>query len=67
MGTAYANYLNFWKTQVGATASNINELFAGTATCDQFGCWGLDESSMQSFTPLSSAPYKWQAAQNYIQ
>jgi hypothetical protein len=62
MGTAYTNYLQNWKTNGG----QLIMLFDDIGAYGQFGEWGALESIMQTTTPLSSAPPKWQAIQNFI-
>jgi hypothetical protein len=65
MGTAYTNYLNYWASNVGTGFSNINNLYDDMSTIGSGGAWGLLESPMQAISPVTSAPYKWQAAYNY--
>ena len=67
MGTAYSNYLNFWQTNVGGTSANVNNIFNDIYPVSSYGVWGLLESVMQTITPLTSAPPKYQAAMRYIQ
>jgi hypothetical protein len=67
MGTAYSSYLNFWQTNVGGTAANVNNIFNDIYPVSSYGVWGLLESVMQSVSPLTSAPPKYQAAMKYIQ
>jgi hypothetical protein len=67
MGTAYTSYLNYWQSKAGGTSQNINNLYNDVDTISTFGAWGLMESVMQSFDPLTSSPAKYQAAVNYIQ
>jgi hypothetical protein len=62
MGTAYTNYLQQWKTNGGQLIMLFNDIGA----YGQFGEWGALESIMQTISPLSSAPPKWQAIQNFI-
>jgi hypothetical protein len=66
MATAYTNYLNYWKTNVGATSANIFNVYTDVDTISVFGAWGTLESVMQPISPLSSAPPKFQGIQNYI-
>jgi hypothetical protein len=66
MGTAYTTYLNYWKTNVGGTSANIQNLFNDIYPISQYGAWGALEDVMQTISPLSSAPAKFQAIQNYI-
>jgi hypothetical protein len=62
MGTAYTTYLQQWKTNGGQLFMHFNDVGSYT----RYGEWGLLESSMQTTSPLSSAPPKWQAVQNFI-
>lgn len=62
MGAAYATYLQKWKSNGG----QLFTVFEDIAPYSQFGEWGLLESIMQTTSPLSSAPPKWQAVQNFI-
>jgi hypothetical protein len=66
MGAAYTNYLNYWKTNVGSSSTNIFNVYTDVDTISVFGAWGTLESVMQPISPLSSAPAKYQAIQNYI-
>jgi hypothetical protein len=66
MGAAYTRYLTYWKSNVGSTAANINNLFNDVVPLSTFGAWGLLESVMQSVNPLSSSPPKYQATINYL-
>jgi len=62
MGAAYSSYLQQWKANGGELFMH----FANVSTYSQYGEWGALESVMQPTTPLSSAPPKWQAIQNFI-
>jgi hypothetical protein len=62
MGTAYTNYLQTWKANGGQLIMLFNDIGA----YGQFGEWGALESIMQTTRPLTSAPPKWQAIQNFI-
>ena len=62
MGAAYTTYYQQWK----ANGGTLMMVFADIAPYSQYGEWGTLESLMQTFNPLSSAPPKWQAAQNFI-
>ena len=66
MGSAYTTYLNYWAATVGATSANINNLYNDVAQIGQYGAWGALEGVMQTFTPLNSAPAKFQGIQNFI-
>jgi hypothetical protein len=62
MGAAYTTYYQQWK----ANGGTLMIVFSDIATYGQYGEWGMLESLMQTFNPVSSAPPKWQAAQNFI-
>lgn len=62
MGTAYTTYLDDWKSSGGTLFMHFNDSYPPS----QYGMWGLLESIMQTTQPLSSAPPKWQAVQNFI-
>jgi hypothetical protein len=62
MGTAYTTYYQQWK----ANGGQLLNVFAGITPYSQYGEWGALESVMQTTNPLSSAPPKWQAIQNFI-
>lgn len=62
MGSAYTTYLQEWKKNGGT----LFMLFNDVSTYSQYGEWGALESVMQTTTPLSSAPPKWQAIQNFM-
>jgi hypothetical protein len=62
MNTAYTAYLQGWKANGGQMIALFNDI----STFGQYGEWGALESIMQTTTPLSSAPAKWQAIQNFI-
>jgi hypothetical protein len=62
MGAAYTTYLNQWKANGGQLFMN----FTDTSNYNQYGEWGALESFMQTTSPLSSAPPKWQALLNFI-
>jgi len=62
MGAAYTTYLNDWKASGGTLFMHFNDSYPPS----QYGMWGLLESIMQTTQPLSSAPPKWQAVQNFI-
>lgn len=65
MGTATFNYLNFWKTTVGATSANVFNYFNDITGISNTSAFGAMESVMQPISPLSSAPPKYQAVQDY--
>ena len=62
MGQAYARYFQQWKTGGGQLFMYYNDVGVES----KYGSWGALESIMQTTTPLSSAPPKWQAIQNFI-
>ncbi len=62
MGSAYTSYLQSWK----ANGGELFVLFADMGAYTQYGEWGLLESLMQATSPLSAAPPKWQAVQNFV-
>ena len=62
MGAAYTGFLNQWKSSGGQVLILFNDASAST----QYGSWGAIESLMQTTSPLSAAPPKWQAIQNFI-
>jgi hypothetical protein len=67
MGTAYTTYLNYWQSKAGSSSQNINNLYNDFDPISGYGAWGLMETVMQSFEPLTAAPAKYQAAINYLQ
>jgi hypothetical protein len=62
MGTAYTTYLQQWKQSGGQLFMHYNDV----GSPGFYGEWGLLESIMQTTIPLSSAPPKWQAIQNFV-
>lgn len=62
MQAAYQAYLEGWK----AAGGQLFVHFSDISGYGQFGEWGALESIMQTTTPLSGAPPKWQALQNFI-
>jgi hypothetical protein len=62
MGTVYTNFLNQWK----ANGGDLVVMYADISTPSQYGEWGALESVMDTVYPLTAAPPKWQAIQNYI-
>lgn len=65
MGATYTTYLNYWASAVGATLANINHLYND---CGAYSTtyWGEIESVMQTLSPLTSAPQRFQAVHLYI-
>ena len=62
MTAAYAAYLSAWKSSGGTLFMHFNDV----GSADQYGAWGALESLMQPTTPLSDAPPKWRAIQEFI-
>jgi len=62
MQAAYAQYLQGWKAAGGQTFVHFNDI----SPYSQYGEWGALQSIMQTTSPLTSAPPKWQALQNFI-
>jgi hypothetical protein len=62
MKDAYARAHSDWK----ANGGQMYVHFASIAAPGQYGEWGALESLLDTITPLSSAPPKWQAIQNFI-
>jgi hypothetical protein len=62
MQAAYETYLKGWKSNGGQLFMHFNDIY----TPSQYGVWGGLESIMQTTSPLSSAPPKWQAIQDFI-
>ncbi len=62
MGTAYTTMLNNWKSNGGQSMVIFADIYAPS----QYGEWGALESLLDTVSPLSSAPPKWQAIQNFI-
>jgi hypothetical protein len=62
MGQAYVRYLHQWKDSGGQLFMHYNDV----GVEGKYGSWGAVESIMQTTTPLSGAPPKWQAIQVFI-
>lgn len=62
MGAAYTTAMNNWKSNGGT----IYTVFADIYQPGQYGEWGTLESLWDTITPLTSAPPKYQAIQNFI-
>jgi hypothetical protein len=62
MGAAYTTMLNDWK----ANGGQLIVIYADISPPSQYGDWGALESLLDTVTPLSSAPPKWRAIQNFI-
>jgi hypothetical protein len=62
MGQAYTRYFQQWKTSGGQLFMYYNDVGVES----KYGSWGALESIMQTTTPLSGAPPKWQAIQKFI-
>ena len=62
MAAEYTTALNNWK----ANGGQMYAVFADVGSPSQYGEWGALESFLDTVSPLSSAPPKWQAIQNFI-
>jgi hypothetical protein len=62
MGAEYTTAFNDWK----ANGGQVYVVFADIYKSGNYGEWGALESFMDTVSPLSSAPPKWQAIQNFI-
>ena len=62
MHTAYTTYLNQWKASGGQLMMLYNDIFIPGDS----GSWGALESITQATAPVSSAPPKWAAIQQFI-
>jgi hypothetical protein len=62
MKAVYQSYLQEWKAKGGQLFVHFNDIFPP----GQYGEWGALESFMQATVPLTNAPPKWQALQNFI-
>jgi hypothetical protein len=62
MGQAYTRYFQQWKTGGGQLFMH----YCDVGVESKYGSWGALESIMQTTTPLSGAPPKWQAIQNFM-
>jgi hypothetical protein len=62
MAMAYTTALNDWK----ANGGHLYVTYADIYSPGQYGEWGALESFQDQVSPLSSAPPKWQAIQNFI-
>jgi len=62
MMAAYSHYLRQWKGNGGELFMHYNDIGAP----GKYGSWGALESAMQSVSPQTSAPPKWQAIQDFI-
>jgi hypothetical protein len=62
MATAYTTALNNWKSNNGHVYMIYNDIGGPS----QYGEWGLLDSWLDTVAPLSAAPPKWQAVQNFI-
>lgn len=62
MGAAYTAALHDWKSNGG----QLYVLYADIARPTKYGEWGALESVWDTVSPLSSAPPKWQAIQDFI-
>jgi hypothetical protein len=62
MGAAYTSVLRDWKANSGEMFMIYDDIYSP----GKYGAWGALESFMDTVSPLSSAPPKWQAIQNFI-
>lgn len=62
MGAVYTKALEDWKANGGRTYVLYDDVYPP----GEYGEWGLLESFMDTVSPLSSAPPKWQAVQKFI-
>lgn len=62
MAGVYTTALNNWK----AAGGQIYVIFADVVKPSEYGVFGALESLWDTVTPLSSAPPKWQAIQNFM-
>jgi hypothetical protein len=62
MGQAYARYFQQWRHGGGQLFMYFNDVGVES----KYGSWGALESIMQTTTPLSGAPPKWQSLQSFI-
>jgi hypothetical protein len=62
MGQMYAKALSDWKANGGTLYMHFVDISSPT----QYGQWGALESFLDTTSPLSAAPVKWQALQNFI-
>ncbi len=58
----HAAYFAAWKSAGGTLFMEYNDI----ESYSQYGEWGALQSAMETVSPLSSAPPKWQALQNFI-
>jgi hypothetical protein len=62
MQNVYTTLLNNWKSNGG----QMFVAFASISQPNQYGEWGALESFLDTVSPLTSAPPKWQGIQNFI-
>jgi hypothetical protein len=62
MASAYTSALNAWKSNGGNVYVLYNDIYAPS----QYGEWGALDSFMDTVSPLTSAPPKWQGIQNFL-
>jgi hypothetical protein len=62
MAAAYARALSDWR----ANGGTLYMQFVDVSAPSQWGEWGALGSFLDTISPLSSAPPKWQALQNFI-
>ncbi|MGH8290664.1 MAG: hypothetical protein ACREV7_16865 [Steroidobacteraceae bacterium] len=63
MAAVYATLLDDWK----ANGGQMYVIYDDINGPSQYGEWGLLESFLDTVSPLSGAPPKWQAVQKFIQ
>ncbi|HEX5461229.1 MAG TPA: hypothetical protein VFX20_14800 [Steroidobacteraceae bacterium] len=62
MSAVYTTALENWK----ANGGEVYVLYDDVSSPGKYGEWGLLESFLDRVSPLSDAPPKWQAVQNFI-
>lgn len=62
MAAVYTTALENWKANGGQTYVLYDDVYSPS----KYGEWGLLESFLDTVSPLSDAPPKWQAVQNFI-
>ena len=66
IATVIKTELEWWAANVGAGIENVVNVFCNVSPVSGFGDFGILESPLQTISPLSSAPAKFQGVQNYI-
>ena len=62
MGNAYSTYMRDWRANGGGLFVQFNDVF----NYSKYGEWGALQSVMETMSPMSSTPPKWQALQSFI-